>query len=89
MSAVSRSTKASLNQIIRDRYLPHAQARKRSWATDETLLPIHIIPTLGCLTVDPAAETPEWRVSKARPSSSCFKKVDAGCNHDAGSPQTY
>jgi hypothetical protein len=54
-SAVSRSTKASLNQLIRDRYLPHAQASKRSRATDETLLRIHILPALGRLTLDPIA----------------------------------
>jgi Arm DNA-binding domain len=34
----------TLNQLIRDRYLPHAQASKRSWSTDETLLRIHILP---------------------------------------------
>ena len=28
----------TLNQLIRDRYLSHAQASKRSWTTDETLL---------------------------------------------------
>jgi integrase len=42
----------TLNQLIRDRYLPHAQASKRSWNTDETLLRIHILPALGRLTVD-------------------------------------
>jgi integrase len=46
------NTKASLNQLIRDRYLPHAQASKRSWATDETLLRTHILPALGRLTLD-------------------------------------
>jgi integrase len=42
----------TLNQLVRDRYLPHAQASKRSWNTDETLLRIHILPALGRLTVD-------------------------------------
>jgi integrase len=42
----------TLNQLVRDRYLPHAQASKRSWATDETLLRIHILPALGRLTLD-------------------------------------
>jgi hypothetical protein len=42
----------TLNQLIRDRYLPHAQASKRSWTTDETLLRIHILPALGRLTLD-------------------------------------
>src|ERR1700735_1477994 len=32
----------TLNQLVRDRYLPHAKATKRSWNTDETLLRIHI-----------------------------------------------
>ena len=42
----------TLNQLIRDRYLPHAQASKRSWTTDEGLLRIHILPALGRLTLD-------------------------------------
>ncbi len=42
----------TLNQLIRDRYLPRAQASKRSWNTDETLLRIHILPALGRLTLD-------------------------------------
>ena len=42
----------TLNQLIRDRYLPHAQASKRSWKTDETILRIHILPALGRLTLD-------------------------------------
>jgi integrase len=46
------NTKASLNQLIRDRYLPHAQASKRSWATDETILRIHVLPALGRITLD-------------------------------------
>jgi integrase len=45
----------TLNELIRDRYLPHAQASKRSWATDETLLRIHILPALGRLTLDQIA----------------------------------
>jgi integrase len=46
-----RST-PTLNQLIRDRYLPHAQASKRSWKTDEIVLRIHILPALGRLTLD-------------------------------------
>ena len=42
----------TLNQLIRDRYLPHAQASKRSWTTDETILRNHILPALGRLTLD-------------------------------------
>ena len=41
-----------LNQLTRDRYLPHAQASKRSWSTDETPLRIHILPALGRLNLD-------------------------------------
>ena len=41
----------TLHQLVRDRYLPHAQASKRSWDTDETLLRIHILPALGRLTL--------------------------------------
>ena len=41
-----RST-PTLNQLVRDRYLPHAQATKRSWKTDEGLLRIHICRPSG------------------------------------------
>ena len=30
-----------------ERYLPHAQANKRSWKTDETLLRTHLVPAFG------------------------------------------
>jgi integrase len=42
----------TLNQLVRDRYLPHAQASKRSWKVDETILRIHILPALGRLPLD-------------------------------------
>ena len=42
----------TLNQLVRDRYLPHAQASKRSWNTDEIILRIHILPALGRLPLD-------------------------------------
>ena len=45
----------TLNQLIRDRYLPHAQASKRSWKTDETILRNHILPALGRLALDQIA----------------------------------
>jgi len=45
-----RST-PTLSQLVRDRYLPHAQASKRSWNTDEAILRIHILPVLGRLTL--------------------------------------
>ncbi len=34
----------TLNQLVRDRYLPHAQANKRSWHIDEMNLRLHILP---------------------------------------------
>jgi integrase len=42
----------TLDRLVRDRYLPHAQTSKRSWKVDETILRIHILPGLGRLTVD-------------------------------------
>lgn len=33
--------------FIRERYLPHVQAYKRSWKTDETILRLHILPAIG------------------------------------------
>jgi integrase len=42
----------TLNQFVGDRYLPHAKASKRSWQTDETILRIHILPSLGSLSID-------------------------------------
>jgi integrase len=42
----------TLNQLILDRYLPHAQASKRSWKLDETILRINIRPPLGRLALD-------------------------------------
>ena len=42
----------TLMQFVRDRYLPHIKASKRSWRTDEVILRIHILPALGSLTLD-------------------------------------
>ena len=42
----------TLNQFVRDRYLPHAHASKRSWKTDEALLRIHILPAIGRFALD-------------------------------------
>jgi integrase len=42
----------TLNAFVRDRYLPHVKSYKRSWRTDETVLRIHILPTLGATPVD-------------------------------------
>ena len=42
----------TLIQFVRERYLPHAKASKRSWRIDETNLRIHILPSLGSLPLD-------------------------------------
>ena len=42
----------TLNQFVRDRYLPHAKANKRSWHVYEVNLRLHILPTLGRLMLD-------------------------------------
>jgi integrase len=42
----------TLAGFVRDSYLPFAKNAKRSWRTDETVLPIHILPRLGRLALD-------------------------------------
>jgi integrase len=42
----------TLSEFVRNSYLPFAQNAKRSWRTDETVLRLHILPTLGHLTLD-------------------------------------
>ena len=42
----------TLSAFVRDRYLPHVKSYKRSWCTDETVLRLHILPTLGAESVD-------------------------------------
>lgn len=42
----------TLAELVRDRYLPHVKAYKRSWRTDETVFRIHILPTLGARPLD-------------------------------------
>lgn len=41
-----------LSDFIAQRYLPHVKGYKASWATDETVLRIHILPKLGHLRLD-------------------------------------
>jgi hypothetical protein len=43
---------ATLIELARDRYLPHAKANKRSWHIDEMNLRHHLLPALGRLTLD-------------------------------------
>jgi integrase len=42
----------TLAVLVRERYLPHVKAYKRSWQTDETVLRIHVLPPLGALHID-------------------------------------
>jgi integrase len=42
----------TLAELVRDRYLPHVKAYKRSWRTDETVFRVHILPVLGSRPVD-------------------------------------
>jgi len=41
-----------LSRFVYERYLPHVRTYKSSWRTDETILRIHILPTLGKLALD-------------------------------------
>jgi integrase len=41
-----------LSRLVYERYLPHVRTYKSSWRTDETVLRIHILPTLGKLALD-------------------------------------
>ena len=42
----------TLAELVRDRYLPHVQAYKRSWKTDEAVFRVHILPVLGARHLD-------------------------------------
>ncbi|MGE0564675.1 MAG: tyrosine-type recombinase/integrase [Pseudolabrys sp.] len=42
----------TLEAFVRDSYLPFVATYKRSWKTDETILRIHALPTLGRLPLD-------------------------------------
>jgi integrase len=42
----------TLAGLVRERYLPHVKAYKRSWRTDETVLRVHILPRIGALHMD-------------------------------------
>jgi integrase len=42
----------TLVELVRDRYLPHAKANKRSWHIDEMNFRRHVLPALGRLTLD-------------------------------------
>lgn len=38
--------------FVQDRYLPYAKVKKRSWATDECVLRLHLIPIFGAVRLD-------------------------------------
>lgn len=42
----------TFSDFVHERYLPFAQANKRSWQTDETLARTHLIPQLGTKHLD-------------------------------------
>jgi integrase len=45
----------SLDEFVAERYLPFIKTYKRSWRTDETVLRIHVLPSLGKLALDEVA----------------------------------
>ena len=42
----------TLEEFVRDKYLPYAQTRKRSWTTDEVLLRRHLLPAFGSVRMN-------------------------------------
>src|SRR5262249_47256856 len=42
----------TLGELVANRYLPHIRSYKRSWKTDETVLRVHILPSLGSRYLD-------------------------------------
>jgi len=42
----------ALNEFVSEKYLPFIKTYKRSWNTDETVLRIHVLPTLGRMALD-------------------------------------
>lgn len=48
----------TLDELVRDRYLPHVKTYKRSWKTDETVLRVHILPVIGTEYVDQVRSEP-------------------------------
>lgn len=42
----------TLSEFVTNRYLPHIQSYKRSWKTDETVLRVHVLSTLGARYLD-------------------------------------
>ena len=42
----------TLAEFVASRYLPYVQSRKRSWALDEVLLRLHVLPGMGNKRLD-------------------------------------
>ncbi len=42
----------TLAEFVSDKYLPFVKTYKRSWNTDETVLRIHVLPSLGRMALD-------------------------------------
>ena len=42
----------SLAEFVAEKYLPFIKTYKRSWGTDETVLRIHVLPSLGKMALD-------------------------------------
>lgn len=42
----------TLSTFVSERYMPYMRSHKRSWATDETLLRVHVLPQWGHLHLD-------------------------------------
>lgn len=42
----------TLEEFVRDKYLPYARTRKRSWTTDEVLLRRHLLPAFGSVRMN-------------------------------------
>ena len=47
-----------LSEFVRESYLPFATNSKKSWRTDETILRLHILPKIGCLSLDEVTNVP-------------------------------
>ena len=39
-------------EFVRNRYMPYAKTRKRSWETDEIMLRLHLLPVFGALRMN-------------------------------------
>src|SRR5262249_50702437 len=42
----------TLEEFVRERFLPHVRSYKRSWRTDESLFRVHVMPMIGSHYLD-------------------------------------